>query len=158
MLKKYTQLISGIIIGLLAGVFISKQFLYVKSKNADTVQVTTNAGNRDPDKSKSRNSPEKINSNTQQGDSKVPQKVLEVLKFVREKGKAMDGYVGGRIFSNREGQLPGYDENGNAMQYQEWDVNPKIEGRNRGTQRLITSRDGRAWYTSDHYRSFIEIK
>ena len=54
--------------------------------------------------------------------------------------------------------LPAQDINRNNIQYQEWDVNPKVEGQNRGTERIITGSDGRAWYTEDHYQSFTEIK
>ena len=70
----------------------------------------------------------------------------------------MPGYVGGRVFSNREKIVPQYDDKGNPIDYQEWDVNPKIEGQNRGTERILTGSDGRAWYTNDHYKSFKEIK
>jgi len=88
----------------------------------------------------------------------VPQKALDVLQYVRAHGQPMDGYVGGRIFGNYEHRLPETDDNGNPMHYQEWDVNPKVDGQNRGTQRLITSSNGRAWYTGDHYNTFTEIK
>jgi ribonuclease T1 len=153
MLKNYTQLLLGIIIGLLVGIFIGKQYLSSPAKTNNTAKTTTNPDNNRPQNPPAHNNDEEI-----QTDGKVPQKALDVLKYVRENGKAIDGYVGGRVFSNREGLLPKQDEKGNAMQYQEWDVNPKEEGKNRGTQRLITSRNGRAWYTGDHYRTFTEIK
>ena len=70
----------------------------------------------------------------------------------------MDGYVGGRNFQNRERQLDIKDATGKKIKYQEWDVNPKIQGKNRGTERIITGSDNRAWYTNDHYQSFVEIK
>ncbi|WP_338874009.1 ribonuclease domain-containing protein [Spirosoma sp. SC4-14] len=88
----------------------------------------------------------------------VPDKVLKVLEYVRRYGRAPDGYVGGRTFGNFEGHLPKQDASGQRIRYQEWDVNPKIQGKNRGTERLITGSDNHAYYTQDHYNSFTEIK
>ena len=87
----------------------------------------------------------------------VPTKALKVLKYARENGVAMDGYVGGRRFGNFENLLPKKDTSGKRIEYQEWDVNQKTQGKNRGTERLITGSDGRAYYTNDHYRSFIQF-
>jgi ribonuclease T1 len=92
------------------------------------------------------------------GSGNVPTKALKVLKYVRENGVAIEGYVGGRKFGNYEGLLPKKDGSGKRVNYQEWDVNPKTEGKNRGKQRLITGSDGKAYYTGDHYGSFVEIK
>lgn len=88
----------------------------------------------------------------------VPNRALKVLDYVRKNGVAMDGYVGGRRFGNFENLLPKKDASGNRINYQEWDVNPKTQGENRGTERLITGSDGKGYYTNDHYRSFIEVK
>ena len=88
----------------------------------------------------------------------VPEKVYDVLDYVKDNGKAMDGFVGGRTFQNRERILPKVDENGQKIKYQEWDVNRKVQGKNRGAERMVTGSDGRSWYTSDHYKSFTEIK
>ncbi len=88
----------------------------------------------------------------------VPEKALRVLKYVRENGVAMSGYVGGRRFGNFEGLLPKKDKSGKRIDYQEWDVNPKTQGKNRGAERLITGSDGKGYYTGDHYGSFIEVK
>jgi ribonuclease T1 len=88
----------------------------------------------------------------------VPTKALQVLKYVREHGVAMDGYVGGRRFGNFENLLPKKDKTGKRIEYQEWDVNPKIQGKNRGAERLITGSDGKAYYTDDHYRSFLLVE
>nr|WP_240956123.1 ribonuclease domain-containing protein [Wenzhouxiangella sp. XN79A] len=58
----------------------------------------------------------------------------------------------GSTFQNREGRLPskprGY--------YREFVVRtPGMRGV--GPQRLVVGRDGDAWYTSDHYRSFVRL-
>jgi ribonuclease T1 len=88
----------------------------------------------------------------------IPPKVYKLLKHVRENGEAPEGYVGGRIFQNRERHLPSKDSNGQKIKYQEWDVNPKKRGKNRGTERLVTGSDGMAWYTNDHYQTFTAVK
>lgn len=79
----------------------------------------------------------------------APQKVYDVLAAIQERhGKPLPGYVGGRVFENRERRLP-------KGRYREYDVNPKIPGRNRGAERLvIEQRTGKAYYTQDHYRTF----
>lgn len=89
---------------------------------------------------------------------KIPAKVYRVLQYIREHGEAMPGYVGGRNFQNREGRLAKKDNSGKKIQYQEWDVNPKRGGVNRGAERLVTGSDKRAWYTNDHYQNFTEVK
>ncbi len=89
--------------------------------------------------------------------SDIPQKVYGVLKYVRQNNAAPDGYVGGRKFGNFENLLPKKDTNNRRIIYQEWDVNPKISGRNRGTERLITGSDGKAYFTNNHYKSFTEV-
>ncbi len=92
-----------------------------------------------------------------QRNTSIPKKVYEVLNYVRANDEAMQGYVGGRTFQNREKRLSITDESGKKIRYQEWDVNPKERGRNRGAERLITS-DTKAFYTSDHYKTFQEIR
>ena len=91
------------------------------------------------------------------GTGNVPEKALKVLKYVRDNGVAMDGYVGGRRFGNFENLLPKKDASGKRIDYQEWDVNPKTQGKNRGAERLITGSDGKGYYTNDHYRSFVLV-
>lgn len=59
----------------------------------------------------------------------------------------------GTTFANREGRLPkqprGY--------YTEWVV--RTDGvRGVGPQRLITGKDGEAFYTPDHYETFIRVR
>jgi len=88
----------------------------------------------------------------------IPDKVLNVLAYVRKNDRAPEGYVGGRVFGNFENHLPRNDLSGDKIRYQEWDVNPKIRGKNRGAERLVTGSDDRAYYTADHYNTFTEIK
>lgn len=92
----------------------------------------------------------------------VPRKVMEVLDYVQKNGRAPEGYEGGRTFRNlgRDGEqtLRNFDDNANTVRYQEWDVNPHVEGKNRGAERLVIGSDGRGYYTSDHYRTFIRVR
>ncbi len=96
--------------------------------------------------------------NNQYNDNNIPTKVYDVIEHIKKYNKAPDGYVGGRQFMNYEKLLPDEDKNGNKITYQEWDVNPKIAGKNRGKERLVTGSDGRVYFTNDHYASFNEIK
>ena len=88
----------------------------------------------------------------------VPEYALQVLDYVVKNGRAPDGYVGGRTFQNREHRLSERDPQGQTIRYREWDVYPKIEGKNRGPERLVTGSDRSAWYTPDHYRTFLKVK
>ena len=88
----------------------------------------------------------------------ITAKVNRVLQYVRQNGQPMTGYVGGRNFQNRERRLPLKNGSGNKIKYQEWDVNPKRGGVNRGVERLVTGSDNRAWYTNDHYQTFVEVQ
>ena len=88
----------------------------------------------------------------------IPVHARETLAYIRLHGYAPAGYVGGRVFGNYEGLLPRYDGRRKRIQYREWDVRPKAEGRSRGAERLVTGSDNRAWYSPDHYRTFIEAK
>jgi len=88
----------------------------------------------------------------------VPINALNVLKYIHANGVAMSGYIGGRRFGNFEGLLPKKDASGKQIGYQEWDVNPKTQGKNRGVERLITGSDGKGYYTNDHYKSFSLVE
>ena len=88
----------------------------------------------------------------------VPAKVATVLQHIDTNHKAPPGYEGGRPFHNAEKRLPQKDKDGHAITYQEWDVNAKVQGVNRGAERLITGSDGCAYYTSDHYRTFVKLR
>jgi len=80
----------------------------------------------------------------------VPKKALQVLEIVRRTGLPPEGYVGGRVFQNREGRLPSDGE------YREFDVDPHNGGRN--AERIIVEwQTKKAWYTGDHYRTFVPL-
>lgn len=79
----------------------------------------------------------------------IPREAWDVLDEIQARhGEPPPGYVGGRVFQNREGRLP-------RGSYREYDVHPKLAGRPRdGARIVIDQRTGRAYYTGDHYRTF----
>ncbi len=81
-----------------------------------------------------------------------PQKARDLLKALRERdGAPLPGYVGGREFQNRERRLP-------RGRYREYDVNPKSRGRPRNAERIVIDQQTqKAYYTPDHYRTFIPL-
>ncbi len=83
---------------------------------------------------------------------KAPQKVYDLLQRLEERGGSpLPGYVGGREFQNRERRLP-------RGRYREYDVNPKIRGRSRDAERIVIEQHtGKAYYTGDHYRTFVPL-
>ena len=85
-------------------------------------------------------------------DVEVPAKAREVLAEIQKRnGEPPPGYMGGRVFGNRERRLPRGD-------YRENDVNPKRPGENRGTERIvIEQRTGKAYYSRDHYETFTPM-
>jgi ribonuclease T1 len=83
-------------------------------------------------------------------DSSIPPKVIQVLQIVRSTGQPPDGYVGGRVFENREGRLPVDGD------YREFDIDPHVGGRN--AERIIVEwNTKKAWYTADHYQTFTPL-
>ena len=83
----------------------------------------------------------------------VPDKARQVLReIVARNGQPPPGYVGNRHFGNFERRLP-------PGRYREYDVDPLKPGRNRGPERIvIEQRTHRAWYTGDHYRTFVPME
>jgi len=81
-----------------------------------------------------------------------PQRARDVLAAIlRRHGEPPPGHIGGRAFQNREHRLP-------RGLYREYDVNPKVPGRDRGPERIVLElRTGKAYYTDDHYRDFIPM-
>jgi ribonuclease T1 len=57
-----------------------------------------------------------------------------------------------------EKKLPLKDFTGQILSYKEWDIHPKSSHSNRGAERIITDSNLNAYYTKDHYKTFIKIK
>jgi RHS repeat-associated protein len=75
------------------------------------------------------------------------------LKNTLDRIKAGQGYPhrnDGSVFQNREGLLPMKPEG----YYREW-VHPTAGAKGPGPQRVVTGHGGEAYYSPDHYRSFI---
>ncbi len=82
--------------------------------------------------------------------SQIPDKAVHVLQIVRQTGQPPEGYVGGRTFENREGRLAAGGD------YREFDVDPHNGQRN--AERIIVEwNTKKAWYTGDHYKTFIPM-
>jgi RHS repeat-associated protein len=88
-----------------------------------------------------------------------PEKAWKVLDRVLERGAPFPGYRGGGTFENRGPgmRLPESGPSG-PISYREWDVNPYTRGVNRGGERLVTGSDGSAYYTTNHYDTFVRIR
>ncbi|MBI4000213.1 MAG: guanine-specific ribonuclease N1 and T1 [Nitrospira defluvii] len=91
-------------------------------------------------------------TNSSGGQDTIPESARETLKALEARhGDPLPGYIGGRTFQNRERALP-------RGRYREYDVHPKVSGKNRGAERIvIDQRTGKAYYTADHYHSFIPM-
>lgn len=87
----------------------------------------------------------------------IPSYVIEVYEYIKLHQQAPEGYIGGRIFNNRERRLPVKTPDGNRIYYKEWDVRPHKKGVHRGSERLVTGDDEHAYYSSDHYNTFIPL-
>lgn len=90
-------------------------------------------------------------------------KVQGVIDHAKNnKGATQKGYKGNKPFANdgRDGGqiLSKRDKNGNPITYTEYDVNPSVKGKNRGTERVVIGSDGSTYYTDNHYKTFIKIE
>lgn len=87
-----------------------------------------------------------------EGPDTIPPAARETLKAIEARhGDPLPGYIGGRNFQNRERVLP-------RGRYREYDVHPKVPGKNRGAERIVINQaSGKAYYTADHYRSFVPM-
>ena len=144
-----------ILAALLLAVFAYRQCQQRRQSEA-AHQQTGQSAQTDPGGKNNR--PDDPKPSTPRTQKEVPAYVLKVLDYVEKKGEAPDGYVGGRTFQNREHRLQEKDPNGRVIRYREWDVHPKVDGKNRGAERLITGSDRNAWYTGDHYKTFVKVK
>lgn len=87
----------------------------------------------------------------------IPPEAFTTWAYIQTHQTAPNGYIGGRVFKNLEKHLPILPPNQHTG-YVEWDIYPKVKGENRGPHRLVSYQFKRAWYTPDHYNTFIELK
>ncbi|PNG52888.1 ribonuclease [Variovorax sp. WDL1] len=93
----------------------------------------------------------------------IRQRAQDVIDYAdAHKGASRPGYVGGRTFNNDGrggGQLlPAVDVRGNPITYTEYDANRFTPGVNRGAERVVIGGDGSAYYTDDHYATFVRLR
>ncbi|OYZ02530.1 MAG: hypothetical protein B7Y37_01695 [Sphingobacteriia bacterium 28-36-52] len=93
----------------------------------------------------------------------IPEAAKRVVDYAhRKNGAAQPSHIGGRIYKNdgRGGgeRLPQITENGKQITYKEYDVHQRLDGFNRGNERVVVGSDGKSYYTNNHYHSFKEIK
>lgn len=147
-IKFWGLLLSSFIVGWGLSFFIHTKTISIEDRNVSSThtssQYTSNASDN--------------HTSIENTNGEIPSYAMETLEYILEHNEAPQGYVGGRTFQNREQRLPKTNEQGQRIKYREWDVHPKIEGQNRGTERLVTSENGDAYFTSDHYNTFIKIK
>jgi guanyl-specific ribonuclease Sa len=122
----------------------------------DRGTTTSSATSSDPAVDESSDPPGMVRS------AAVPAHVLDTLALI-DAGDWPDaadapGTQGGDRFGNRERLLPEVAADGSRPDYREWDVNPKQQGSGRDAERIVTGSDGSAWYTGDHYSSFVRIR
>jgi ribonuclease T1 len=76
----------------------------------------------------------------------------QYVKAIRQ-GRLPPNVTGGSIFANVYFDLP-VKPHGH---YREYDVEPTVNGKNRGKLRLVLGRGGEIYITGNHYRDFRQI-
>lgn len=124
---------------------------------------SSNSGSSNSGSSHSGASNSGSSSNSGQSSGKQPPQRVSATLALIDAGQwpaaaNAPGTRGGTRFGNNEGLLPKTGPTGQRLTFQEWDVNPKKPNRGRDAERIITANDGSAWYTLDHYRTFVQIR
>ena len=88
----------------------------------------------------------------------IPQEAYDTYEYVTShNGTPKYGYKGGSTYANdgRAGSAVLPEE---YAPFREYDIYPKIKNVSRGTERIVISDTGSsAWYTSDHYKTFVRL-
>ena len=87
----------------------------------------------------------------------IPKEAYNTLNYIDQNGRPPQGYKGGKIFHN-DGRNGGRVLPGDGITYKEYDIHPKVSGVPRNAQRIVIGSDGSAWYTADHYLSFVKMR
>lgn len=97
-----------------------------------------------------------VSKNGQLPDNFITKKEAEALGWDAKKGNLNDvapgKSIGGDVFNNRRNPLP----NVPGRVWYEADVN--YSSGFRGSERIVYSNDGLIYQTSDHYKTFTQIK
>ena len=90
--------------------------------------------------------------------SNIPQQAWDTLEYLKtHNGHPPENYKGGKLYEN-DGRNGGQKLPKGGEQYREYDIYPKRSGVGRGKERIVLGSDGSAWYTFDHYLSFIRME
>lgn len=52
----------------------------------------------------------------------------------------------------------GEDSAGNVITYRAFDINSRVPGARRDTERFVVGSNGSVYYTDNHYSSFIKVE
>jgi ribonuclease T1 len=85
--------------------------------------------------------------------SQLPAQAATTVGLIRRGGPFPFPHNDGAVFHNAEHRLPAEPDGW----YHEYTV-PTPHSDDRGERRIITGRDGRFWYTGDHYESFRRVE
>ena len=84
--------------------------------------------------------------------SQLPPEAAQTVALIKSGGPFPYPNNDGVVFHNNEHRLPAEPDG----YYHEYTV-PTPGSDDRGARRIITGRDGRYWYTGDHYETFEEV-
>ena len=87
----------------------------------------------------------------------IPEAATDTLTYVDQNGRAPQGYKGGKEFLN-DGRNGGQILPEAGMPYHEYDIYPHVKGVPRGLERIVIGSDNSAYYTNDHYKSFVIMR
>jgi ribonuclease T1 len=90
-------------------------------------------------------------------DNNIPRAAYVALLYYDLYQQAPPSFNGIKIFYSKKSGLPEIDQTGKPIDYIESDIYPAIPKINRGTQRIVVGNNGAAYYTPNHYKSFVEI-
>lgn len=85
--------------------------------------------------------------------SSLPAQAAQTVRLIRAGGPFPYPHNDGVVFHNNEHQLPKHPDGW----YHEYTV-PTPGSPDRGTRRIITGKDGKYYYTGDHYQSFSVVR
>jgi len=77
--------------------------------------------------------------------------------YIQRFGKAPASYEYGKVYYNRNRDLPEMTRTGEQIHYHESDVYPHLHWVNRGPRRLVISAQHKIYYTYDHYSHFVTL-
>jgi guanyl-specific ribonuclease Sa len=86
----------------------------------------------------------------------APENAWNTFDQVEANGSPLAGFKGGGSFAN-DGRAGSQILPSDGAPYSEWDVNPNVQGVDRGGERIVTGSNGTAYYTSNHYQSFTQF-